>query len=296
MYKKIFFIIVSTFLSFIAKERIMIDGIVAIRAGESGIFPIFYSDAWFPSPIGIPQTIEDKIIKANWLSHGNEHGIKSSNDGSSREYAEQYMDMLQEQRGVSRDKLAEISSQAGYSLKDIKNELNEQFLLQQTIETTLAANGSLNISSEEIEQYYKENPKIEAGVFTIKKGLLKNVSLDNYLINNYNESDIIWDEPIKINSVELSEDFYEAKKIKEGADIKVKQNENDLILYRLINKTEDRLLSISEQYEEIMKVLQQEKYIIAYKEITKNLIESTSMIYFDQNFKEKTIKKIDEIK
>ncbi len=289
--KKLLFLIILIFDCCTAK-RIGIDGIVAIRAGESGVFPIYYSDAWFPSPIGMPQSIEDRIIKANWLSHGQEHGIKSINDGSSREYAEQYMDMLQEQKGVSRDKLAEMSSHAGYSLKDIKNELNEQYLLQQTIETTLAANGSLNISSEEIDKYYKEHPKIESGVVTIKKGILNNINIKDFLNNNYDEKDIIWDEPIKINSAEISEDFIEAKTAKEGSNIKVIDNKEEIIIYRLINKTKDRLLTLSEQYEEIMKTIQQEKYIKAYKEITKNIIESSYMIYFDSTFKEKCIEKI----
>ena len=286
---KTFFIIIALKFANIFPERQFLDGIACTRTGESGCSVIFYSDAWFISPIGMQVKLEDLIIKMSWLHHGNEHGIKMINDGSSMEYAEKYLDMIQDQRGIGRIELEKACMDSGYSLYDLKKELNDQYLIQQIIETTFAASGLINIIYEEIEEYYNNNPQIIPAQYSIAIGKL-NVNLDEYNNNKYNEDDIQWDDDlIELTSNDLTENFknISENEINDIVNVQESKNKNYITLYRLNNKIKESIIPLSDCYEKIMNNLQQKKYLKEYKNYTENLINEN--MYDNPEIKEKTL-------
>ena len=138
--------------SFSETELILLDSVAVLCVGSSGISPVYYSDNWFSNPFSGVKTLSSVIIDAIWLSYGSEHGIKMNSDGASSEYAEQYFDMIQDKKGISKKKIASMVEEYGSNLEDIRKFLNNQYLIQQTIETFFAASGKLNVCHEDILQ------------------------------------------------------------------------------------------------------------------------------------------------
>lgn len=270
-------------------ERKLLDGICCIKIGDGGCIPVYYSDQWFLSPLGIPITLEDRIIRVSWLSYGNDHGIKMINNGSSAEYAQQYLEMLQEQKGVSLMELEKMAAMGGYTLNDIRRELNEQYIFQQTIETTFAATGALNVTAEMVQEYYDNNPQIIPAEYKIQTGNL-NKTLSEYENENYDFEDIIWEkESYLIKENELSNNFKDIKKYKINDIVFVMENKDksELIIYKLIEKKDEIKIKLSDCYEEILGKIQQKKYAEEYLIKTESLISDDTLLYFDKDLKEK---------
>lgn len=222
------------------EELILLDSIAALRIGSSGLSPTYYSDAWFLSPFGLVKNLEEIIIQNIWIAYGNEHGIKMTSDGAANEYAEQYFDMLQEQRGVSRKKIEDMAKEFGYTIEDVKKELNNQYLVQQTVETFFAASGKLNIRNDEIIEFYNNFPRFEEASFIIESGVL---SIENSLkIDMKDEGiikDIIWsNKPYLVFKNDLNEDFSHINDCNIGDIIYYEylKKEKEFLCYRLLEK------------------------------------------------------------
>jgi len=267
------------------EELIMLDSIAVLRTGSSGLSPTYYSDAWFLSPFGLVKSLEEIIIQNIWIAYGNEHGIKMTSDGAANEYAEQYFDMLQEQRGVSRKQVGDMAKEFGYSIEDVKKELNNKYLIEQTIETFFAASGKLNISNEEILDFYNNFPRYEDPSFKIETGIL---SIDSSVKIDMGDPDvlkqIVWsDKPYVVLKKDLNDDFAHIDDCEIGDVIYYEyfKNKKNFLCYRLLEKKQLRLLDFNELYEEITKQLQLMKYEEGYKKMTEDFLASSQIIYQD---------------
>jgi hypothetical protein len=267
------------------EELIMLDSIAVLRTGSSGLSPTYYSDAWFLSPFGLVKSLEEIIIQNIWIAYGNEHGIKMTSDGAANEYAEQYFDMLQEQRGVSRKQVEDMAKEFGYSIEDVKKELNNKYLIEQTIETFFAASGKLNISNEEILDFYNNFPRYEDPSFKIETGIL---SIDSSVKIDMGDPDvlkqIVWsDKPYVVLKKDLNDDFAHIDDCEIGDVIYYEyfKNKKNFLCYRLLEKKQLRLLDFNELYEEITKQLQLMKYEEGYKKMTEDFLASSQIIYQD---------------
>ena len=78
--------------------KIPLDGIACSIIFEGGVHNVLYSDCWLSNCLGVEQTLEELIVRSLWIYHGKDHGLKISNDGTNNEYAEQYLDMLQQKK------------------------------------------------------------------------------------------------------------------------------------------------------------------------------------------------------
>jgi hypothetical protein len=267
------------------EELILLDSIAALRVGSSGLSPTYYSDAWFLSPFGTVKNLEEIIIQNIWIAYGNEHGIKMTSDGASNEYAEQYFDMLQEQRGVSRKQIEEMARDFGYSIEDVKKELNNKYLVEQTVETFFAASGKLNISNDDILDFYNNFPRYEDASFRIETGFLP---IDSSLKIDMKNPDVIkaieWsNKPYLVYKKDLNSDFSNIEDYEVGDIIYYEylKNKKSFLCYRLVEKKEASQLSFNELYEEITKQLQAIKYEEGYRMMTEEFLLSPKMIYQD---------------
>jgi hypothetical protein len=278
-------------------DLILLDGVAAIRIGSSGLTPTYYSDAWFFSPFGRPKTLCDVIIENLWISYGNEHGIKIVSNESSHEYAEQYLDMMQSQKNISRKEIEKIAAENGYTFNDIKRELNKQYLIQQTIETYFAANSCLNISSSEISEHCKAITLKETNRYTFRIGSLsiKDSGLEatthpeTYVKKHYEK--IIWENPYQIREEELNENLRKKENLNQGGIIHYEKNSKGdlLFIYELINITKE-VPDKAEIYDAMTKKLQQAKYEENLSRITKNFLQSPSMKYDTDDIREDCLK------
>lgn len=255
------------------EERILLDGVAVLAVGESGVLPVYYSDGWHLTAFGSKKSLEDAVIKALWTQYGQEHGIKIT--GSEiLDAAEKQLEFLQDQKGISRLKIEKMAEEIGYTLTDIKRELGGQMLLQKTLEMSFSANGYLNISHEEILDYYNEFPMIEGGFFTIRLGLQKNKE----------GAVILWEHmPLTLNKNEISDKFsaIETAQIGEIIYQEFDDAKDATIYYKLIDKKDDRVIPFEEAYEEIYKILQNKKYAESYKRMSISFLDSPLTHFFD---------------
>jgi hypothetical protein len=267
-----------------------IDGIACTIVGETGFFPIYYSDAWLANALGVEQTLEEYIVRGLWIIHGKDHGLKITSDGNNNEYAEQYLDMLQEKKNITRDAIKEMCLAAGYTIADIKKELNDQYMMQQAVEMTLAAKGYVSVSSDEVITYYKKNPIKISPLFTIKRGVTSK-SVADVSNNRLKEEDIVWDEPYTIEKSALSENFAHIETCNEHDIVYTyfEPKENKTVVFVLLKIIPEKDISLDECYDQIMYTLQSKKYAEGFKEMTLELLNSDLAIFDSPDLKNKCI-------
>jgi hypothetical protein len=263
------------------EERILLDGIAVLATGESGITPVYYSDSWHLSAFGTRKTIEEAVIKGLWGQYGQEHGVKISTE-EILDAAEKQLEFLQEQKGISRLKIEKMAEEIGYNLYDIKKELGSQMLLQKTVEMSFSAHGYLNVSHDEVLDYYTEFPPVDPGYFAIKLGFKKN--RDDALIQ--------WEAtPLCVKKDEISDKLAAVEEACIG-DIffeEYDEKKDGTIYYKLVEKKDDQLLSFEEAYEEIYRILQGKKYAESYKKMTIGFLDSPLTYYFDEKIRSQCI-------
>lgn len=269
-------------------ELHLLDGIVALLTGETGITPVFYSDAWHVSPLGGEKRIEQEIINSLWKKYGYEHGVVNS-PAELNQITDQYLDDLQKQKNVSRNKIEKMALDLGYTIDDIKKELSDQFIIQNTLERSFVANGYLNVSNSEIIDYFERYPQIEPTIFVILIGT-KEYNENKETIENTlaHDADIDWEkEPVMISEKDISEKFGNMNEYIDG-QIFYTENNNEkkqTIYYRLIEKIPTKKISLEESYEGIVKKIQNDKYAESYKRMTLSFLDSSSIIYYDTKIK-----------
>jgi hypothetical protein len=284
----LFFTFFSCFTSTTSKPEKIVDEIVCKRIGESGTSVVFASDAWLPNPLGALPSLEEKIVKMLWLAHGSDMGIKISSNESSHEYAEEHFDRLQQERGITRDDLVAACKKAGFTLDDVKRELNDQYLLQTCIETTIVASESIQPTEKEIEDYYNSNPEIIPERYVIQKGVYKGNASVIYN-KNYVDSDVCWEEPYEVDPDSLSEKFSHISKVNNGDVVTVIEKEGEVHVYKLVSYAASHKLSLENVYEKIKMILQQKKYMEAYKRLTIEFLNSDNVIFTNQEYKDRCI-------
>ncbi len=256
-------------------ERIVLDEVVAYVTGESGVRFVCRSDEWLPNPMGMIVPFEQTLIKQVWLSHADAHNIKVGADGSN-EYAERYLDNLQEQRGVTRDTLRHMCSEMGYTLIDLKNELGAQYLMQQAIEVALTARGALHVSPREIQEFYEQHPLVIPITYTLQRGEIKNEKEE-------------WDEPYTAHKRDLGEVFSTIEEIPDGSLIEIpsEKKEDSRVVYRVVSRAPEYVVPLYERYDEIMHILQEEQYQKAYKSVTLEFLKDSSIEFCHDEDREK---------
>lgn len=265
----------------LGEERILLDGIVVLSAGESGITPVYYSDGWHLTAFGTKKSLEDAVIKALWTQYGQEHGIRITGD-EILDAAEKQLEFLQEERGISRSKIEKMAEEMGYTLTDIKRELGGQMLLQKTLEMSFSANGYLNISHEEMIDYYDQFPVIEHGFFSIRLGLKKDKE----------GAAVLWEAtPLILKKHEISDKFLTIETAGIGEIFYEEWDEakQATIYYKLIDRTDERVIPFEEAYEEIYKILQQKKYAESYKRMSIGFLDSPLTYFFDTKMRAQCI-------
>jgi hypothetical protein len=264
---KVFFIFTST----LSCE--ILDQIDAVFLKNTDISFLCYSDYWFPVATGMLVSPEEQMIRHLWLQKADEHNLKVGMDGQ-QEYAEKYLDMLQETQGVSRQEINKMCQQMGYQLSDIKKELNEQYIVQQAIEIVLTAKGLLHISNEDLIDYCKKNPYKIDGTYTFQKGIRENI-----------EEAYEWKDILILKENELSEKFKGAIHQHVGEIVYEVLSDKIHTAYKLIEKIPTKIFDTEYQlenfYETIMQSLQQERYKKAYKQITLELLSSKDIEFKD---------------
>jgi len=277
------------------KNLIFLDEIVCSKINENGVNVVFLSDSWLQNPLGAPISLEERIIRLLWISAGQEFGIKNISDGSSNEYAEEYFYKLQNEKNISRDQIKEICKRSGFSIDDVKKELNEQNLLHQCIETIINSRGFLHVNSEEIENYYLNNKEYSEESYLIQRGIYKGKIIDFGKIEKQ-KNKINWQNPYFVKKNELSDDFKnKIEMVNENDIITIIQSDENVHIYKLIKHKLPELISIEERYENIFRFLQNEKYKNAYLIITKELIEDESINWKNIKYKNDCLNYLNKI-
>jgi hypothetical protein len=278
-------------------ERCFLDGTAAIRIGSSGLTPVYYSDAWFLNPFGMEKKLEDIIIQSFWIAFGEERGLKVVNNESAREYSEQYFDMLHEQKNISKKEIEEMAKKNGFTLADISRELNKNFLMQQTVESYFTANGFLNVTRQEIIDYYAYLESLDRTKYTLKKGELK--LSDDYdkevMQKNYeayikaHELEVDWSKPYTVSYEDLNSNFDSILESDCGSIVFIDFLSNKMVFYELESRSTEELRSFNAMYEEIQKIIQARKYQEQMVFATKKFLTSDDILYDSQKIRDRCV-------
>jgi hypothetical protein len=261
----------------------LLDDIIVYIPNESGTQFVCRSDGWFLNPMGMPVGLEQYILRSLWVAHAEKIGIKSKIQDGMSEYIERYLDNLQENKNVTRKTLEEMCKEIGYTMLDLKQELGLQYLVQQTIEVTLTAKGFLHVSSDEISEYYETHKQTIPEYYTLRKGIKKT-------------NEIIWSDAFKTKKCDLSPLFQDISPNDKERIFETESRANDdgMIIYQMVEYQPESVIPLDDQYDQISKIIQDQKYHKGYLLTSLELLEEPSLEWNDKEFKTKIKEELEQ--
>lgn len=271
-------------------DFILLDEIVALRVSESGLNPIFSSDCWFTNPFFGVKSIEQCVIDAALLSYAADHSMKKISDGAYKEYAEEYFDMLLSQKKISKHKIEEILQEYGSSIEEMRNLLNNQFIIQQTLEMFFASSGIMHVTDDEILEYYSCMNKENDDVYQLQIGEL--IADDG----KYSLGEILgmqdrvkWGEICSVEKKNLKKSLYDCQ-VANANDIFYCEYDDAAKLYyvyKFLQVVPGKKKRLADLYDEINRKLSMMKYDEGYKKMIEELLFADNIFYINLEIQNK---------
>lgn len=275
----------------IPSNAFLIDGIGAVMFGQAGTEIVTLSDVHRPSLTGVQQSQEDIIFER--LVYLDAQKFKISPD---EEAVDKYLQEIQKQNNLTLEELKQIFRQAGYSYEEGR----EQFKRLQTVKSLLdyKIHSNLIVPRQEIEAYYKNNPVTQEAEYTLEYAMIpfkgdkqdqredltefvtKQAASKKAKKDEAQELGLVWNEPFTMKKSEIADDKEFIFDMKVGAISMPREGTGGFELYRLVDKKDERVATLEERYQEIVRTLTEPKYEKLMSDYKKQLFDSVAIVYF----------------
>jgi len=261
---------------------ILIDQIEAIVYGQEAAI-ITKSDLDRPSLGGGFSTLEDLIFNEQIFLDAIKHHIPQD-----QETVDAYLTQIQREHNLSAEQLEEIFTNSGYTLEEGRQQLQKMNMINTMIDIKIRSN--VIIPRKDVEEYYKNNPTIIEATYTLQHAFVpqsKKLSsqkqydlLVKYAKTGKGVKGISWGEPFTIHHADIaaSKRFIYTMELNQISLPQIVSGGFEL--FKLIEKTPERIKTLEESYRDIVDILRQPKYQELLREYREHLANSTAVIQF----------------
>jgi peptidyl-prolyl cis-trans isomerase SurA len=177
------------------------------------------------------------------------------------------------------EEFEEELKQEGLSLAEYKSQMAKLIAIERLKSAEFSER--VVVTSQEIENYYKENPSWSAEKYCINicELTFDNVDEDGNLKEDVETKDLSWDDLGWINKKDLSSNLSFVSEMEKNQISKPIKVGDSYQLVKVVDRSERLLRSLDDRYNEIESQLQSEKRVKFEQEFEKELRADASIVY-----------------
>ena len=266
-----------------SSELYLLDTIEAVVRIQKNTEIITKSDVDRPSLGGEIRSLQDIVFERSLFLDAKKQGIKHDEDA-----LEAYLMAIQHEHNLTRDGLKSIFTAAGYTYEEGREQL--QMMQTSNIMIDFKIRSNLIVPRKDVVAYYQAHPQVVEPSYVLQRSVIplsstktkeeQKKELAIFSKNKKGIDNIIWSEPFSIDQSDIAQEKQFIITMEPG-DISLPiEISGGFELFRLKEKTEERVLTLDERYREIADILRQPKYkelLQAYKD---SLFDTASITYF----------------
>jgi hypothetical protein len=256
-------------------KRTTIDRVRAIIYHAEG--PLLICDSDLRSDLsGNVPTLKDVVLKKLIALDGKKLKIPVSDTEIDR-----YLSHVQEELSLSRDGLIQFFKERGYSFEAAKKELEENLLVENTIEARVKSKAF--VPTSEIEKYHKEHPVI---LYELKQGFvpfsggskaLSRAIIDRDIDSGAIFTSISWNDAGIVKEQDFSSDKTYIKDLAVGSVAKIADTDEGISLLHIVSKKE---VPLEERKIEIQQLLGRPRFMHALDDYYKKRLSEAHVRTF----------------
>jgi parvulin-like peptidyl-prolyl isomerase len=253
---------------------------VIFSDGESSL--ITASDVARPSVAGQMRTLEDIIFENLVFMDAKRHKIMTDDASVDR-----YLNAIAKENNLKPEQLKQIFAQSGYDFEEGRKELGKIQATNQMLDYQIRQN--LIVPRSQVVRYYEEHPEIEEESYQLQTGFIMHTEgADKNAERTQVESfvagsttlPIQWSQEFWINKSDIASDQHFIYSMKPSQMELAQETPDGFIIYRLINRKEERLRSLDDRYLEIADILRKPRYEELLQKYRTQLFKDASIISF----------------
>lgn len=262
---------------------ILLDQIEVVVYGQEDVEIITKSDVDRPSLGGGFRTKEEIIFEREVVLDAKKHHIPQDEAA-----IDAYLAQIQREHNLSEKELEEIFTSSGYTIEEGRQQLQAMQTINTMLDVKIRSN--LIVPRRDVEEYYKNNPTIIEATYTLQHAFVpqsQKISsnmqykiLMKYAQTGKGASGIVWGDTFVINHSDIAESKQFIYTMEPG-QISLPQAVNGgFELFKLVEKTPERIKSLEESYREIVDILRRPKYEELMENYRNFLQKNTAVVYF----------------
>ncbi len=198
------------------------------------------------------------------------------------------LESIKKQNNLSEDDMRGVAEQAGYTLPEAKMQLGRMSALNQMLE--LKVKSGCLVTKQEVERHYNEHPEIEQAEYEIARAVVpfsvmpSRAELKKHLSTaaqtGCDDPLVRWSEPFVLMHNEIAEDKQFIYKMKLGEISQPIEFPYGFEMFKLISKIPERVVPLSERYDEIEHFLKAPKYKELMDKYKKELYDKATIVLY----------------
>ncbi len=276
-----FFLLMSSYSN--SSDLYLLDTIEAAVRIEKDTEIITKSDVDRPSLGGEIRPLQDIVFERSVFLDAKKHKILPDEDA-----LEAYLMAIQREHNLTSDGLRDIFTAAGYTYEEGR----EQLQMMQTTNTMIdfKIRSNLIVSRKDVTAYYQAHPEVIEPSYTLQRTFIpltttktkeqQQKKLIHIIRTKKGIQGMKWSKPFSINQSDIAKERQFIITMKSG-DISLPiEVSGGFELFRLKEKTEERLVGLDERYRDIVDILRRPKYEELLQVYKDKLFDIASVTYF----------------
>lgn len=273
--KRVFGLIVACLLgNSLVAERYLVDKIDVVIMGyqqmDTFVELIMRSDSERPNLLGQIITLEELVTEACYYIDARRLRAVMTED-----QIDMIWTSLLRTYNLTREGLINVVEGMGYSEEEARKQLGRMNTVNSLLD--MRVTGNIIIEKAEIDAYYEANPAYNDGVYTLQRAIIpfgadkdaQEQALKQLIATHADGLKATWSDSFSVNFAELASDKAQIHIAQPNEIVFTGKTTDGFELYKLVERTEPKLKTLAERYDEIMDTLrrpQAEKQLAAYQE------------------------------
>jgi len=263
-------------------ERCEVDRIKVTIYGPTETILITQSEVDRPALDGQPKTFDDLLFEfLVYLDAKRINAIPSAQD------VDRYWEEVKRQNNLSEQDMQNIALQAGYTLSEAKAQLGRMSAISQMLD--MKVKSGLFVSKREVQAYYDAYPEVQQAEYYISFAVVPFSDLEpkeamkerlcDYARTGKGDVRIAWGEPFWLLHEEIAADKQFIYTMKAGQIALPRATRHGFEMIKLVSKKPERLVPLSERYDEIEMLLKRPKYEQLLEKYKAELKDKATIVY-----------------
>jgi len=245
------------------------DTIVAIVSSAGGTEIITQSDLDRPTLFGQYRSLSDCEFGKAILLEAKKHKIDVDDA-----MVEGYLESVQQAYHLTRQDINQMFIDAGYTVSEGIEQLRESQIMNIILQREVYEH--ISISLQEVRAYYDMHPTCKQTEYVVERALVGQKTIGDVAAQ---PEHLLFSAPIVLQESEISSDHVFILHMKSGEMHYNTLSDGTIEVIRLQSRTDSRLLSFDERYDEIAPMLQKEKYETLFSQFKQRLLQSVSIVH-----------------